>query len=69
MDLNDIYVKSAKEQGVLLAIGTDAHQIHALDYMTYGIAIARRGWLEKGHLLNTLSFNDLKTRLKKKIKN
>jgi DNA polymerase (family 10) len=69
MDLNDIYVKSAKEQGVLLTIGTDAHQIHALDYMTYGIAIARRGWLEKGHLLNTLSFNDLKTRLKKKIKN
>jgi DNA polymerase (family 10) len=69
MDLNDIYVKSAKEQGVLLAIGTDAHQIHALDYMTYGIAIARRGWLEKGHLLNTLSFEDLKAILKKNIKN
>jgi DNA polymerase (family 10) len=69
MDLNDIYVKSAKEQGVLLAIGTDAHQIHALDYMTYGIAIARRGWLEKGNLLNTLSLDDLKVRLKKKLKN
>ncbi len=66
MDLNDIYVKSAKEQGVLLAIGSDAHQIHALDYMTYGIAIARRGWLEKGNLLNTLSLDDLKVRLKKK---
>jgi len=69
MDLNDIYVKSAKEQGVLLAIGSDAHQIHALDYMTYGIAIARRGWLEKGNLLNTLSLDDLKVRLKKKLKN
>ncbi len=69
MDLNDIYVKSAKEQGVLLAIGSDAHQIHALDYMTYGIAIARRGWLEKGNLLNTLSLDDLKARLKKKLKN
>ncbi|MGE4413109.1 MAG: PHP domain-containing protein, partial [Candidatus Caldatribacteriota bacterium] len=66
MDLNDIYVKSAKEQGVLLAIGSDAHQIHALDYMTYGIAIARRGWLEKGNLLNTLSLEDLKARLKKR---
>jgi len=69
MDLNDIYVKSAKEQGVLLAIGSDAHQIHALDYMTYGIAIARRGWLEKGNLLNTLFLDDLKARLKKKLKN
>ncbi len=66
MDLNDIYVKSAKEQGVLLAIGTDAHQISALDYMLYGVAVARRGWLEKENLLNTFSLNQLKNRLKKK---
>lgn len=65
MDLNDIYVKSAKEQGVLLAIGTDAHQISALDYMLYGVAVARRGWLEKNNLLNTLSLENLKVKLKK----
>ena len=66
MDLNDIYVKSAKEQGVLLAIGTDAHQISALDYISYGVAIARRGWLEKTNILNSLSLDELKQRLKKK---
>ncbi|MDD4895540.1 MAG: DNA polymerase/3'-5' exonuclease PolX [Atribacterota bacterium] len=66
MDLNDIYVKSAKEQGVLLAIGTDAHQISALDYISFGVAIARRGWLEKTNILNSLSLDDLKQRLKKK---
>lgn len=66
MDLSDIYVKSAREQGVLLAIDSDAHQISALDHMAYGLAIARRGWLEKEHLLNTLSFDKLQARLKKK---
>ncbi|NLL61534.1 MAG: DNA polymerase/3'-5' exonuclease PolX [Candidatus Atribacteria bacterium] len=66
MDLHDIYVKSAKEQSVMLAIGTDAHQTSSLDQMRYGLAIARRGWLEKANLLNTLSLKKLKERLKKK---
>ncbi len=66
MDLNDIYVKSAREQGVRLVIGTDAHQLAALDHMIYGLSIARRGWLEKGDILNTLSPSELKQRLKKK---
>ena len=66
MDLHDIYVKSAKEQGVMLAIGTDAHQTASLDQMRYGLAIARRGWLENTQLLNTFSPDKIKERLKKK---
>jgi DNA polymerase (family 10) len=65
MDLNDIYVKSAKEKGVLLSIGTDAHQISSMDNMKYGISVARRGWLEKGNILNTFSLLELKSKLKK----
>jgi len=65
MDLNDIYVKSAKEKGVLLSIGTDAHQLSSLDNMAYGISIARRGWLERSNLLNTFSLAELKSRLNK----
>jgi DNA polymerase (family X) len=65
MDLNDIYVKSAKEKGVLLSIGTDAHQLSSMDNMAYGVSIARRGWLEKNHLLNTFSLPELRSRLKK----
>ena len=64
MDLNDIYVKSAKEQGVILSIGSDAHQISTLGNMFYGLSIARRGWLEKKDLLNSLSLEQLKSRLK-----
>ena len=65
MDLRDIYVKSAREEGVLLAIGTDTHQLSSLENMTYGISIARRGWLEKSNLINTFSLAELKARLKK----
>ena len=64
MDLNDIYVKSAKEKDVLLSIGTDAHQLSSLDNMSYGISIARRGWLEKNHLLNTFSLAELKLKFR-----
>jgi DNA polymerase (family 10) len=66
MDLNDIYTRSAKEQGVLLAIGSDSHQISTLDNMYYGITIARRGWLEKENLLNALPLDKIKSILKKK---
>jgi DNA polymerase (family X) len=66
MDLNDIYAKSTKELGVHLSIGSDAHQVDSLNDMTYGVSIARRGWLEKSDILNTLSFSELKPKLKKK---
>jgi len=66
MDLNDVYARSAKEQGVLLFLGSDAHQITTLENMFYGVAVARRGWLEKTNILNCLSLLELKKGLKKR---
>lgn len=66
MDLNDVYARSAKEQGVLLSLGSDAHQITTLENMFYGVSIARRGWLEKTNILNCLSLLELKMSLKKR---
>ncbi|HDM67331.1 MAG TPA: DNA polymerase/3'-5' exonuclease PolX [Thermoplasmatales archaeon] len=60
LDLNDIYCKRGKEMGVKFVINTDAHSITHLPYMQYGVATARRGWLEKKDILNTLPINDLK---------
>ncbi len=68
LDLNDIYVKSAKELSVPLVISTDAHIINQMDYINYGISIARRGWLEKVNVLNTLKVNDLLKRLRQSSK-
>jgi DNA polymerase (family 10) len=59
MDLNDVNCRMAKEIGVKIAIGTDSHSIPQLDFMFFGVATARRGWLEQGNVLNTLSLIDL----------
>lgn len=66
MDLNDIHARNAAEQGVYLSIGTDAHQLSSLDNLAYGISVARRAWLGKNNVLNTLSLTRLKEHLKKK---
>ena len=57
LDLNDINLKFAKEIGVKFVIGTDSHNLNHLNFMRYGIAIARRGWLEKKDILNTFNLN------------
>jgi DNA polymerase (family 10) len=66
LDLRDIYCKRAKELGIMIAIGTDAHWTYQLDYMEFGVWVARRGWLEKENVLNTYSWKEIKEFLKKK---
>jgi len=66
LDLNDIYVKAAKERGVKLGIGTDTHILDQMEYIALGLAVARRGWLEKDDLLNTLTYEKLMKVLKGK---
>ena len=65
LDLNDAYAKMAKEMGVRLAISTDTHITNQFDFMEYGVAIARRGWLEKRDVLNTMDYHSLLAALKK----
>ncbi len=66
LDLSDIYVRKAKEMGVPLVVSTDAHVIYQLDFMRYGVGIARRGWLEEKDVLNTYAYRELLKRLKMK---
>ncbi len=65
LDINDIYAKAAKNEEVGLCINTDAHDTMSLDFMQYGVNQARRGWIEKSDLLNTLPLTKLKKVLKK----
>lgn len=60
LDLNDVYSKRAKELGVKIAIGTDSHNKAHMSYMSLGVSVARRGWLEKKDVINTLSYQELK---------
>lgn len=65
LDLNDIYVRKAKELGIKISIDTDAHDIVKMDEMKYGVGVARRGWLEKDDIINTMSTDRLGKFLKK----
>ena len=66
MDLTDSACKMAKEMGVKVAICTDAHNASQLEYIRYGVYQARRGWLEKGDVINTLSLTKLLKLLKRR---
>jgi len=65
LDLNDIHAKMAKEIGVRVVISTDTHITSQFDYMAYGVSIARRGWIEKKDVLNTMPYPSLMKALKK----
>lgn len=59
LDLKDTYCQEAKKYSVKFAINTDSHQNHHLELMRYGVAVARRGWLEKNDIINALDFESL----------
>jgi len=60
LDLNEFYLKKAKENQIKIGIGTDTHYAKGLQMMRYGVGIARRAWLEKEDILNCLSYEKLK---------
>jgi histidinol phosphatase-like PHP family hydrolase len=64
LDLNDIHTRAAKEAGVKLLIGTDAHLVDQMNYLHLGVAVARRGWCEKEDVLNTLGYKEFLKYLK-----
>jgi len=53
LDLKDIHAYRARELGVTLAIGSDAHAVYHLGFMKFGIGVARRAWCQPGDILNT----------------
>ena len=64
LDLRDFLVQEAKEYGVEFAINTDAHDPSHLNNIRYGVAVARRGWLEKKDVINTWPLEKLRKWLK-----
>jgi DNA polymerase (family 10) len=59
MDLDWRYCRQAKELGVTIEIGPDAHSTAALDNVHFGIGSARKAWLEAGEILNTRSADNV----------
>jgi DNA polymerase (family X) len=66
LDLKDTHLRMAKERGVKIVISTDAHTTRGLQAMRYGVQMARRGWIEKKDVVNTLGLEKLLAALRAK---
>src|SRR5205809_2918276 len=66
LDLKDVYLRMCKERGVKVVISTDAHTTTNLSFVRYGVTMARRGWLEKKNVINTLPADELLAALRPK---
>jgi DNA polymerase (family X) len=66
LDLKDTHLRMAKDRGVKIVISTDAHSTRGLLAMRYGVQMARRGWLEKKDVVNTLPLAKLLATLRAK---
>jgi DNA polymerase (family 10) len=65
LDLDDANAKLALKAGCKLAINTDAHDKDELRNIQFGIAMARRGWLSRADVINTMPLEKLRTFLEK----
>jgi DNA polymerase (family 10) len=59
LDLDWRYCRQAKDLGVTIEIGPDAHSVAALDNVHFGIGLSRKAWLEAGEILNTRGADDI----------
>jgi DNA polymerase (family X) len=59
LDLDEIWARRAMQEGVMLVVDSDAHTPGELENVQYGVAVARRAWLESKNVANTLPLRDL----------
>jgi DNA polymerase (family X) len=64
LDLNEFFLRKARDLGVTISLGTDTHSAAGLEMMRFGVGIARRAWLDKKDVLNCLDLEKLKKKLK-----
>jgi len=66
LDLKDVYLCMCKDRGVKVVISTDSHSGANLSFIRHGVTMARRGWLEKQDVINTLPTADFLAALRAK---
>jgi DNA polymerase (family X) len=66
LDLRDVHLRMAKQRGVKIVISTDSHTTRNLLFMKYGVETARRGWIEKKDVINSLPLKEFLAALRPK---
>ncbi len=63
LDMDWRHWRKAKEKGVKCSINPDAHKIDQLQFLSYGVRLARKGWLTKDDVVNTKNLTEIETLL------
>jgi DNA polymerase (family 10) len=54
LDMEPRWLREARKRRIKFVISTDAHSINGMKNLKFGVGIARRGWVRRGEVLNTL---------------
>ena len=55
LDLEPRWLREARKRKIKFVVSTDAHSVKAMNNVKYGVAMARRGWITRKEVLNTLN--------------
>ena len=59
LDLDEVSSRKTMEAGALVSIGTDAHALNQMEFLSLGVSVARRGWLTSKDVVNTRTTKEL----------
>ena len=65
LDLDDVLTRAARDRGVRIVIDSDAHSPTALSNVRWGVAVARRAWLQAEDVLNTRPLDEFRGMLRR----
>ena len=65
LDINDVHARLARQRGVNIVISSDSHSRDAFAVLNWGIIVARRAWLQRADVLNTLPFDQFRSKLRR----
>jgi DNA polymerase (family 10) len=65
LDVNDVHARLARQRGVNIVISSDSHSRDAFAVLNWGITVARRAWLRRADVLNTLPFDQFRSTLRR----
>jgi DNA polymerase (family 10) len=60
LDMVPRWIREARKRGIRFVVSTDAHSTSELKNVRFGVAMARRGWVRRGEVLNALPVDDFR---------
>jgi DNA polymerase (family X) len=67
LDLDAVHCRRARERGVRIVINPDAHAVGGFQDLEYGISVARRAWLEKADVWNSLPLKSMHEHIRRRL--